>query len=478
MDGTVKLWDLSSGKERATLEGHTDKVWSAGFSPDGRTLVSTSDDKSIRLWNVATGKQQKLLGVLDNHIYSAVFTSDGNTVVSGDIDGDVRLWDVASGKVLAHLNGHAGVVRLAMTTDGKTLATAGHDRTVKLWDLGTRQLLRVLEGHRLPIERADFSPDGKLLATVSGDFREQRTPGEIKLWDVASGQELLSLQGHKGPVHGVAFAPDGKTLASASADGTAKLWDVSRWALSSPLQAAATPPIVMPGQGGGIANAHPGGPATASASESSEVLLPARQFGPHGIEANCVAYVPGGRQIVSAGADGTLRLWDVASRTEIRRFKGHTGPVEGVAVSPGGDTILSCSQDKTVRLWELATGKEIRRFEGHTGWVLVLPSRRMGSLHSRPARVGEGRLAIFCACGTWKPVARFAASMATAMPFSLCVLPPMVGGRCRRALMGACAFGMWRPGENCTASRIPAACTLSLSPPMAGISSAVAAAAP
>jgi WD40 repeat protein len=343
MDSTVKLWDLNSGKERATLAGHTAKVCSVAFSPDGRTLVSASEDKSIRLWDVATGKQRKLLGVHDNLVYSALFMPDGNTVVSGDIDGDVRLWDVASGKVLAHLDGHARVVRLAITTDGKTLATASHDRTVKLWDLGTRQLRRVLEGHTLPIERADFSPDGKLLATVSGDFQAQTTPGEIKIWDVASGQELLSLQGHKGPVHGVGFSPDGKTLASASADGTAQLWDVSRWASPSPVQASSPQPL--------------------------EVLLPAGQFGPHGLNVNCVAYVPGGQQIVSASSDGTLRSWDVASRTEIRRFKGHSGPVEGVAVSPRGETMLSCSQDKTVRLWALATGKEIRRFVGHPGWV-------------------------------------------------------------------------------------------------------------
>ncbi len=100
-----------------------------------------------------------------------------------------------------------------------------------------------------------------------------------------------------------------------------------------------------------------------------EVLHPTRQFGPHGTNANSVAFVPGGELVISGGADGTVRCWDVKTQAEVRRFPGHSGPVEGVAVSPDGQLLLTCSQDRTIRLWKIATGAEIRRFEGHKGWV-------------------------------------------------------------------------------------------------------------
>ncbi len=122
-------------------------------------------------------------------------------------------------------------------------------------------------------------------------------------------------------------------------------------------------------------------PTSIGPLDSLEVVSPTRQFGPHGTVVESVAYVPGGRQFVSAGADRTVRLWDLNDRTEIRRFQGHTAQVESVAVSADGKHILSGGQDKSVRLWELATGKEIRRFEGHAGWVYgvaISPDGKLG----------------------------------------------------------------------------------------------------
>ena len=83
-----------------------------------------------------------------------------------------------------------------------------------------------------------------------------------------------------------------------------------------------------------------------------------------------VAFSPDGRYVLSGSSDKTLRLWEVATGKELRRFEGHSGRVCSVAFSPDGRYVLSGSRDKTIRLWEVATGKELRRFEGHSSWVI------------------------------------------------------------------------------------------------------------
>jgi WD40 repeat protein len=231
---------------------------------------------------------------------------------------------------------------------------------------------------------------------------------------------------------------------------------------------------------GAVGGARPGGPAVTGAARSLEVLHPARRFGPHGIGANCVAYVPGGRQIVSAGAEGTLRSWDVASRTEIRRFQGHSGPVEGVAVavSPGGDTTLSCNQDKVVRLRELAAGEEIRRFVGHTGWVYGVACSPDGALALSAGTSWGGKAGDFL--GLWDVEA--GREIRRSHGHGDAILGVTFAPDGRRALSASFGGSVYlrdvATGRELRCFPHPSRVYAAAFSPMAGISSAIAAAAP
>ena len=219
---------LNRKSERNRLEGHDSYVYSVNFSPDGKTLVSGSDDKTIKLWDVETGQEIRTLKGHDSDVWSVNFSPDGKTLVSGSRDNTIKLWDVETGQEIRTLKGHDFyVASVNFSPDGKTLVSGSADNTIKLWDVETGQEIRTLKGHDFYVRSVNFSPDGKTLVSGSWD-------NTIKLWNVETGQEIRTLKGHDNSVTSVNFSPDGKTLVSGSADKTIKLWNGSNgWGLST-----------------------------------------------------------------------------------------------------------------------------------------------------------------------------------------------------------------------------------------------------
>jgi WD40 repeat protein/uncharacterized caspase-like protein len=330
------------------------------------------------LCQISFGQQQELVVQIGhvNDITSVAFSADGRLLASGSHDETIKLWDITTGRVLRTFSGHTlPVLTIAFSPDSKILASGSSDGMIKLWSVVSGQELKTLRKHvssvnptRFGVDSINFSPDGKMLASVSNEsFGDEAT---IELWDVASGQELSSLKGHTSHLNSVIFSPDGKMLASGSDDGTARLWDVASGKeikslsvnASSVNSAAFSPDGKMLALG--IEGIGSDDITLQLWDVSSGLKLKTLEGHPSGVHA--VAFSPDSKMLASGGGDRTIKFWDVATGKKLKTLSGHFNIIASVVFSPDGKTIASGSWDTTIKLWDISTGRQLKTFDGHT----------------------------------------------------------------------------------------------------------------
>jgi len=218
-DGTLKLWELESGRCLRTFEGHTGAVQSIGWSLGGRYALSGGADRTLRLWEVSSGKCLRMFEGHAGAVTSGVESSDGRYALSGSADQTLRLWDSLSGRCLRTYRGHtADVNSVCLGWDGRYALSGSSDTTLRLWDVATGNCLRTFEGHTSLVSSVCLSLDGLRAFSASWD-------GTLKLWDVAAGSCLQTFEGHTRAVNSVSISLDGGYALSGSSDGAVKIWE-------------------------------------------------------------------------------------------------------------------------------------------------------------------------------------------------------------------------------------------------------------
>ncbi len=359
-DKTARIWDARTGAELMVLEGHTDRIFAAAFSPDGTRIVTGSRDKTARIWDARSGAPLAVLSGHGDRVSSAVYSPDGKRILTASWDKTAQVWDARSGARLVQLTGHAAVLYSAVySPDGRFIVTASQDKTARIWDAEKGTPLKVLAGHGDYVACAAYSPDGARIVTASAD-RTART------WDGESGVPLAVLAGHGEVVYGAAFSPDGARVVTASWDKTARTWDAASGAQLG----------ILSGHGATVAMAvfSPDGQRIVTASQDQTARIwdahdrtQILTLAGHRDVVCGAGYSPDGARIVTASYDQSARLWDARSGAPLATLLGHSGALTYAAFSPDGTRIATASQDKTARIWDARSGAQLAILSGPSG---------------------------------------------------------------------------------------------------------------
>ncbi|KAG2740349.1 WD40 repeat-like protein [Suillus brevipes Sb2] len=353
-----------------SLRGHADWVYSAVFSKNGNILkiISTSDDKTVRIWDVDTGEQENSFEGHASPTFGLVVSMDGRRCVSGAKDGKIIIWDADTKEIIRCLSHHTDWVNsIQFSPDENRLASASDDGTLKIWDAvwrseverdltgesttsslwnrtetlvcwGTRLYTHRARRHSLvvpgPVALRSHLPFFLLCLSI-GTFGRRRVS---RLQHADTGELVFDIDDHQGLVFTVAYSPNGTKIASGSKDCTVRIWNAT------------------------------------TGKQQTQPLI-------HDSPVNSLVWSSDSRRLISGCVDGQIYFWSAPTGAQLGSpLRAHPENIQLLAISPDGELIASASTDHTARLWSTSTRKPFGRVLQHAKMVITIAFSPDGQL--------------------------------------------------------------------------------------------------
>ncbi len=346
--------------------GHTSPITCLAWSPDGRLCLSAADDEAaVLLWHVATGRTISRLGPVAHGIEATLFTPDGQHAIIAGGDGTAGLWTLSPAREVSRFSNGANITSLDLSADGRLLLTGGADGRARLWDLASTRLVRSLTplqpqpataaAVRNAGTTARFSPDGRRL--VVGVWLVSGTTTSA-VYDLVREAPVALLP----DVHALRFWPDSASLLCGAHD---------RYAIYSADDGRLVRVLPWPTDLGSVLSLSPDGQLLAIDEDgSNNVHLYSTADGlrrgsltvPMGLKGRVGAarFSIDGRRLLAGTYDRIVRIWDLATGTEVGRLTGPNDEVASMASDAAGHCLLTGHGRSPAALWDLHNGRLVR----------------------------------------------------------------------------------------------------------------------